>query len=41
MYKQAAINPINKKDNECFQQAVIVALYHEKIGKKPRKNKKN
>ena len=33
MNKQAAINHINKKDNKCFQCAVIVALNHEKIGK--------
>ena len=33
MNKQAAINHINKKDNKCFQCAVIVALNHKKIGK--------
>ena len=33
--KKAAINPINKKDNKCFQYAVIVALNHEEIKKDP------
>ena len=28
--KKAKINPINKKDNKCFQCAVTVALNHEK-----------
>ena len=27
----AATNPINKKDNKCFQYAVTVALNHEEI----------
>ena len=31
--KQAAINPINKKDNKCFQYAVTVALNHEETEK--------
>ena len=31
--KKTAINPINKKDNKCFQQAVTVALNHEEIKK--------
>ena len=31
--KKAAINPINKKDNKCFQYAVTVILNHEQIGK--------
>ena len=31
--KKATINPINKKDNKCFQYAVTVALNHEEIGK--------
>ena len=31
--KQTAINPINKKDNECFQYTVTVTLNHEKIKK--------
>ena len=30
--KKATINPINKKDNECFQYTITVALNHE--GKK-------
>ena len=29
--KKATINPINKKDNKCFQYALTVALNHEKI----------
>ena len=32
--KNAAINPINKKDNKWFKYAVIVALNHEEIKKK-------
>ena len=31
--KKAAINPVNKKNNKCFQFAVTVALNHEEIGK--------
>ena len=31
--KQAAINPINKKYNKCFQYAVTVALNHEETEK--------
>ena len=31
--KKATINPINKKDNKCFQNAVTVALNSEEIGK--------
>ena len=31
--KKATINPINKKDNKCFQYAVTVALNYEKIRK--------
>ena len=31
--KGATINPKNKKDNNCFQYAVTVALNHEKIKK--------
>ena len=30
-HKIAAINPINKKGNKCFQNAVTVALNHEEI----------
>ena len=29
----ATTNPINKKDNKCFQYAVTVALNHEEIKK--------
>ena len=31
MKNKKTINPINKKDNNCFQYAVTVALDHEKI----------
>ena len=31
--KKETINPINKKDNKCFQYFVTVALDHEEIGK--------
>ena len=31
--KKATINPINKKDNKCFQYTVIVTLNHEEIKK--------
>ena len=31
--KNAVINPVNKKDNKCFQYAVTVAINHEKTGK--------
>ena len=31
--KKATINPINKKDNKCFQYDVTVVLNHEEIGK--------
>ena len=31
--EKATINPINKKDNKCFQYAVTVTLNHEEIGK--------
>ena len=31
--KRATVNPINKKDNKCFQYAVTVALNHEEIKK--------
>ena len=30
--KKATLNPINRKGNKCFQQAVTVVLNHEKIG---------
>ena len=39
--KKAAINPINKKDNKCFQYTVTVALNHEEIKKDLRRMKKN
>ena len=32
-HKSNKINPINKKDNKCFQYAVTVALNHEEIKK--------
>ena len=35
--KKATINPINKKDNKCFQYAVTVALNHEEIKKNPQR----
>ena len=35
--KKAPINPINKKDNKCFQHAVTVALNHEVIKKDPQR----
>ena len=31
--KKATINPINKKNNKCFQYAVTMALNHKRIGK--------
>ena len=31
--KKATINPQNTKDNYCFMYAVIIALYHEEIGR--------
>ena len=31
--KKATINPINKKDDNCFQYAITVALNCEEIGK--------
>ena len=33
--KKAAMNPINKNDNNCFQYATTVTLNYEKIGKNP------
>ena len=35
--KRATINPINKKDNKCFQCVIIVALNYEKIKKYPQR----
>ena len=31
--KKATINPINKKDNKCFQYAITVSLNYEQIRK--------
>ena len=39
--KKAAINPVNTKDNKCFQYAVTVALNYEKNRKTYWKNNKN
>ena len=39
--KKAATNPINKKDNKCFQYAVTVALNRKEIKKRPTQNNKN
>ena len=38
--KKTTINPINKKDNQCFQYAVTVALKNEEIKKDPQRIKK-
>ena len=38
---KATINPINKKDNKCFQYAITVALNHEEMKKRPTKNNRN
>ena len=38
--KKTTINPINKKDNKCFQYAVTVALNHKEIKKNPQRIKK-
>ena len=35
--QKATINPINKKDNKCFQYAVTVTLNHKEIKKKKKK----
>ena len=35
--KKATKNPINKKDNKCFQYSVTVALNHEEIKKDPQR----
>ena len=35
--KKAAINPINKRDNKCFQYAITVVLNHEEIKKDPQR----
>ena len=33
--KKTAINPINKKDNKCFQYVATVVSNHEELGKNP------
>ena len=35
--KAATINPINKKDDNCFQYAVTVTLNHEEVKKDPQR----
>ena len=35
--KKATINPINKKDNRCFQYAITIALSYEEIKNDPQK----
>ena len=35
--KKTAINSINKKDNNCFQYAITVALNHEEMNKDPQR----
>ena len=35
--KKTTINPINKKDNKCFQCVVTVVLNHEKIKNDPQR----
>ena len=30
--KNATVNPVNKKDDKCFQFAVTMTLNHEEIG---------
>ena len=39
--QKKAINPINKKDNKYFQNAVTVALNYEEIKKRSARNNKN
>ena len=39
--KKFLINPIDKKDNVCFQYAVTVALNHEKNKRRSTKINKN
>ena len=36
--RKATINPINKKDNKCFQHAVTVVLNYKEIGKHSERN---
>ena len=33
--RKATINSINKKESQCFQYTLIVALNHEQIGNNP------
>ena len=35
--EKAAINPINKKDNKCFQHAITVELHYQEIKKGPQR----
>ena len=35
--KKVTINPINKKDNKCFQCAITVPLNYEEITKDPKR----
>ena len=35
--KKTGINSINKKDNNCFQYDITVALNHEKMNKDPQR----
>ena len=35
--KKPTINPINRKDNKCFQYAVTVALNHKEPKKDPQR----
>ena len=39
--KKATIDPVNKKDNKCFQYVVKLALNHEEIKKEERSTKNN
>ena len=39
--KRETVNPINKKDNKCFQYTTTVALNHEELGKHPERITKN
>ena len=38
--KKVTINPINKKDDKCFQYALTVALNYEEIKKDPQRKTK-
>ena len=39
--KKVTVNPINKKDNKCFQYALIVILNYEEMKKRSTQNNKN